>query len=41
MRLNQPGISRLKKQVHAGRTTPYFLVFVKVPRGKDRRKMKS
>jgi DNA modification methylase len=41
MRLNQPGISRLKKQVHARKNHSYFLVFVKVPQGKDRRKMKS
>ena len=41
VRLNQPGVSRLKKQVHARKNHSYFIVFVKVPAGKDRRKMKS
>jgi hypothetical protein len=41
VRLNQPGVSRLKKQVHARKNHSYFIVFVKIPPGKDRRKMKS
>jgi hypothetical protein len=41
VRLNQPGVSRLKKQVHARKNHSYFIVFVKCPVGKDRRKMKS
>lgn len=41
VRLNQPGVSRLKKQVHARKNHSYFIVFVKCPAGKDRRKMKS
>ncbi len=41
VRLNQPGVSRLKKQVHARKNHSYFIVFVKLPAGKDRRKMKS
>jgi len=41
VRTNRPGISRLKKQVHARKNHSYFIVFVKCPAGKDRRKMKS
>lgn len=41
VRLNQPGVSRLKKQVHARKNHSYFIVFVKVPAGKNRRKVKS
>jgi tRNA G10 N-methylase Trm11 len=41
MRTNQPGVSRLKKQVHARKNHSYFIVFVKIPAGKNRRKMKS
>ena len=29
MRTNRPGVSRLKKQVHARKNHSYFLVFVK------------
>ena len=36
VRLNRAGISRLKKQVHARKNHSYFLVFVKVPKGKKR-----
>lgn len=41
VRLNQPGVSRLKKQVHARKNHSYFLVFVKVPKGKTLKQMKS
>lgn len=41
VRQNQPGISRLKKQVHARKNHSYFLVFVKIPKGKTRAQMKS
>ena len=41
MRTNQPGVSRLKKQVHARKNHSYFIVFVKIPAGKNGRKMKS
>lgn len=41
MRANQPGVSRLKKQVHARKNHSYFIVFVKVPAGKNGRKTKS
>jgi tRNA G10 N-methylase Trm11 len=41
VRNNQPGISRLLKQVHARKNHSYFLVFVKVPKGKTRQQMKS
>lgn len=33
VRPNRPGVSRLKKQVHARKNHSYFIVFVKVPRG--------
>jgi hypothetical protein len=36
MRVNQPGVSRLKKQVHARKNHSYFLVFVKTKRKKHR-----
>lgn len=41
VRHNKPGISRLKKQVHARKNHSYFLVFVKIPKGKDCRQMKA
>jgi hypothetical protein len=41
VRVNQPGVSRLKKQVHARKNHSYFLVFVKVPKGKTLQQMKS
>ncbi|HVX57780.1 MAG TPA: DNA methyltransferase, partial [Candidatus Saccharimonadales bacterium] len=40
MRLNA-SVSRLKKQVHARKNHSYFLVFVKVPKGKTVLQMKS
>lgn len=40
MRNNQPGMSRLKKQVHARKNHSYFLVFVKIPKGKKRHSMR-
>jgi hypothetical protein len=36
VRQNKAGISRLKKQVHARKNHSYFLVFVKIPKGKKR-----
>jgi hypothetical protein len=33
VRPNKPGVSRLKKQVHARKNHSYFLVFVKLPNG--------
>lgn len=41
IRKNKPAISRLKKQVHARKNHSYFLVFVKIPKGKKRESMKS
>jgi hypothetical protein len=35
VRQNRPGVSRLKKQVHARKNHSYFMVFVKLPLGKD------
>lgn len=40
IRKNRPGISRLKKQVHARKNHSYFLVFVKIPKGKTRKSMR-
>lgn len=40
VRKNQPSVSRLKKQVHARKNHSYFIVFVKVPKGKKRRSMR-
>ncbi len=40
VRQNQPAVSRLKKQVHARKNHSYFLVFVKVPSGKQRESMR-
>lgn len=34
VRPNKPGMSRVLKQVHARKNHSYFLVFVKIPRGK-------
>ena len=34
VRANRPGMSRLLKQVHARKNHSYFLVFVKIPKGK-------
>jgi hypothetical protein len=36
VRANRPGVSRVKKQVHARKNHSYFLVFVKCPAGKGR-----
>ncbi len=41
VRTNQPGVSRLKKQVHARKNHSYFLVFVKMPKGKKLQRMRS
>jgi len=35
VRKNKVGIARLKRQVHARKNHSYFMVFVKVPKGKD------
>ena len=40
-RLNKAGFSRLKKQVHARNIHSYFLVFIKVPKGKKRSSMRA
>ncbi len=36
VRQNKAGISRLKKQVHARKNHSYFLVFIKIPKGKKK-----
>ena len=41
VRANRPGVSRLKRQVHARKNHSYFLVFVKSPLGKPRRSVRS
>lgn len=41
VRQNKAGVSRLLKQVHARKNHSYFLVFVKLPKGKNRLKVKS
>jgi hypothetical protein len=41
IRQNKPGISRLKKQVHARKNHSYFLVFVKMPEGTKRETTRS
>ena len=41
VRPNRPGVSRLKKQVHARKNHSYFLVFIKVPKGKTPQRMRS
>ena len=41
VRPNRPGVSRLKKQVHARKSHSYFLVFVKAPAGKSVKTMRS
>jgi tRNA G10 N-methylase Trm11 len=40
VRPNRPGVSRLKKQVHARKNHSYFLVFIKVPKHKTLRSMR-
>lgn len=41
VRENKPGVSRLKRQVHARKNHSYFMVFVKVPRGKSPHRCRS
>ena len=41
IRQNKPAVSRLKKQVHARKNHSYFLVFIKVPPGKNHRFVRS
>jgi hypothetical protein len=41
VRSNQPGVSRMIKQVHARKRHSYFLVFVKMPPGTDIQKARS
>jgi len=41
VRQNKAGISRLKKQVHARKNHSYFLVFVKIPKGKKHSSMRA
>lgn len=41
VRQNKAAIARLKKQVHARKNHSYFLVFVKVPKGKSRSQMRG
>lgn len=41
VRQNKAGVSRLLKQVHARKNHSYFLVFVKLAKGKSRLKVKS
>jgi len=41
VRQNKAGISRLKKQVHARKNHSYFLVFVKIPKGKKCSSMRA
>ena len=40
VRPNRPGMSRLLKQVHARKNHSYFLVFVKIPKGKRASQMR-
>lgn len=40
VRPNKPGMSRLLKQVHARKNHSYFLVFVKIPKGKKASQMR-
>jgi DNA methylase len=41
VRPNKPGVSRLKKQVHARKNHSYFLVFIKPKKGRNRKTMKT
>lgn len=41
VRQNKVGITRLKKQVHARKNHSYFLIFVKIPKGKKRSSMRA
>ena len=40
VRPNRPGMSRVLKQVHARKNHSYFLVFVKIPKGKRANQMR-
>ena len=40
VRPNKPGVSRILKQVHARKNHSYFLVFVKIPKGKHSAQMR-
>lgn len=41
VRQNQPGVSRLKKQIHARKNHSYFLIFVKVPKSANNKTTRS
>ena len=41
VRSNKAGISRLLKQVHARKNHSYFLVFIKIPKGKKAASMRA
>ncbi|MEY4768165.1 MAG: hypothetical protein RL637_804 [Pseudomonadota bacterium] len=41
VRQNKASVSRLKQQIHARKNHSYFLVFIKIPKGKKRQSMKS
>jgi DNA modification methylase len=41
VRQNRAVIARLKKQVHARKNHSYFLVFIKIPKGKKRSSMRA
>ncbi len=41
VRANKAGISRLLKQVHARKNHSYFLVFIKIPKGKKAASMRA
>lgn len=41
VRLNKAGIARVSKQVHARKNHSYFLVFVKMPKGKKTTQMRT
>jgi len=41
VRQNKAVIARLKKQVHARKNHSYFIVFIKVPKGKKRSQMRN
>jgi hypothetical protein len=41
VRQNKASITRLKKQVHARKNHSYFLIFIKIPKGKKKTSMRS
>ncbi len=41
VRTNKPGVSRLKKQIHARKNHSYFLVFIKLPVGSNHLRFRS